>query len=93
MLKENKKYRKGFQFLFIALLSLSVSLAHSNEFNGGQSHPAISIIIDDMGNHFKSGHRAVNLAGDLTYSFLPHSPHVKALSKIVHEQSKEVMLH
>ncbi len=61
--------------------------------NHNYSQPAISIIIDDMGYRLKSGYRAVNLQGAITYSFLPHAPHVNQLSQLVHEQNKEVMLH
>jgi hypothetical protein len=57
------------------------------------NQPAISIIIDDMGYRLKSGHRAINLPGAITYSFLPHSPHANQLSQLAHDQSKEVMLH
>lgn len=55
--------------------------------------PAISIIIDDMGYRLKTGQRAINLPGAITYSFLPHAPHVERLSKNAHQQNKEVMLH
>lgn len=55
--------------------------------------PAISIIIDDMGYRLKSGGRAVNLPGAITYSFLPHAPHVISLSQLAHQQNKEIMLH
>ncbi|MGD8408280.1 MAG: hypothetical protein PVF21_06650, partial [Thiohalophilus sp.] len=33
--------------------------------------PAISIIIDDLGNQKRNGLRAIDLPGDLTYAILP----------------------
>lgn len=90
--------RKGFRILIISLLPLSVVQANAlpavspgNISNIKQ--PAISIIIDDMGYRLKSGNQAINLPGALTYSFLPHSPHVVTLAKLAHKQEKEVMLH
>lgn len=46
-----------------------------------------------MGYRLKSGQRAVRLPGEITYSFLPHSPHATQLSQLAHDQNKEVMLH
>ena len=100
MLKQNQIIQNGFCFLFMGLSSLITLVAQANEpfvtstandpdFN----QPAISIIIDDMGYRLKSGSRAVNLPGAITYSFLPHAPYVRHLSRLAHEKSKEVMLH
>jgi hypothetical protein len=68
-------------------------LINSDTNNLDFNKPAISIIIDDMGYRLKSGHRAVNLPGAITYSFLPHSPHSNQLSQLAYEKNKEVMLH
>ena len=94
MLKRNQTIRKGFRYFFISLLPLATSVAQANDLSVSYLHtPAISIIIDDMGYRLKSGMRAINLPGDLTYSFLPHVPHVAALSQSAHQHNKEVMLH
>lgn len=100
MLKQNQIIQNRFCFLFISLLSLVTLVAQANEppitstaNDPGFNQPAISIIIDDMGYRLKAGSRAVNLSGAITYSFLPHAPYVKHLSRLAHEQSKEVMLH
>ena len=53
----------------------------------------IAIIIDDLGYKFKLDKRAINLPGDVTYSFLPHTPYVKEMAEIVHAQGHEIMLH
>ncbi len=97
MINRNQQNRNGFRYLFIGLLTFVIEVTQANEpsvtntlvFN----QPAISIIIDDMGYRLKSGHRAVELPGAVTYSFLPHAPHVNELSQIAHAQNKEVMLH
>ena len=102
MLKRNQHIRKGFRYLFISLLVPALQVTQANEStsaitlasnNLNITQPAISIIIDDMGYRLKSGFRAVNLPGAITYSFLPHAPHVHQLSQIAHEKNKEVMLH
>jgi len=53
----------------------------------------ISLIIDDMGYRFQSGKRAIALAENITYSFLPYAPHARELANIAHKQQKEIMLH
>lgn len=98
MINNNHIIRKGFRIIIISLLPLSVVQANDipSVSPGNISiikQPSISIIIDDMGYRLKSGNQAINLPGAITYSFLPHSPHVISLAKRAHEQEKEVMLH
>ena len=97
MLKRNQYNRNGFRYLLISLLTFSYEVTQANEPSATNiliiNQPAISIIIDDMGYRLKSGHRAVELPGAVTYSFLPHAPHANELSEIAHAKSKEVMLH
>jgi len=97
VLKRNQHSRNGFRYLLIGLLAFSIKVTQANESSAANNliihQPAISIIIDDMGYRLKSGHRAVELPGAVTYSFLPHAPHANELSQIAHKQNKEVMLH
>ncbi|MCK5665343.1 MAG: divergent polysaccharide deacetylase family protein [Thiotrichaceae bacterium] len=53
----------------------------------------IAIIIDDLGYKVKQDKRAINLPGDVTFSFLPHTPYVQEMAEIVHAQGREIMLH
>jgi len=55
--------------------------------------PAITIIIDDMGYNEALGTAAVSLPGDVTYSFLPHTPYAERLAEQAHALGKQVMLH
>jgi polysaccharide deacetylase 2 family uncharacterized protein YibQ len=55
--------------------------------------PAVSIIIDDIGDRLKDGMRAVSLPAPYTYSFLPNTPFAKRLAKEANGMNKEVMLH
>lgn len=97
---------KGFRFFLIGLLLCTLCIAQANETTNdptknivnnasyvNNAQPAISIIMDDMGYRLKSGESAIALPGALTYSFLPHSPHVNHLSIRAHDKNKEIMLH
>src|SRR3990170_1360654 len=53
----------------------------------------ISIIIDDMGNALHDGRRAIALPGQITYSFLPHTPYSRELAQLARRNHKEIMLH
>jgi polysaccharide deacetylase 2 family uncharacterized protein YibQ len=55
--------------------------------------PAVSIIIDDLGNLKERDVKAIQLPGAITYAFLPHTPYAKDLAKLAHKNFKEVMLH
>ncbi len=51
------------------------------------------IIIDDIGNHYESGLRAVNLPGKLNLAFLPLTPESTKLAELTRAAGKEVLLH
>ncbi len=55
--------------------------------------PAVSIIIDDLGNRLGPGMRTVELPGAVTCSFLPNTPYARRLATQAHEAGKEIMLH
>ncbi|MCP4283353.1 MAG: divergent polysaccharide deacetylase family protein [Gammaproteobacteria bacterium] len=75
------------QVLFVLMLLAQVSVAYAEE------SPSITIIIDDMGNHQAQGLAALELLGDVTYAFLPHTPYAVTLAEKAHNLGKEVMLH
>jgi len=58
-----------------------------------QAQPLISIIIDDIGDRYDYGRRALELPGALTYSILPHTPYAAHFARQAHRQGREVMLH
>jgi len=58
-----------------------------------QYQPAISIIIDDLGEQLENGMKAVELPGQVTLAFLPYTSHATRLAALSHEANKEVMLH
>lgn len=58
-----------------------------------QPLPAISIIIDDLGNRKQTGLKAVRLPGAVACAFLPHAPFTHKLALLAHSANKEVMLH
>jgi polysaccharide deacetylase 2 family uncharacterized protein YibQ len=53
----------------------------------------ISIIIDDLGNQWSSGQRALDISDRLTFAILPHTPYSVRLATLAHERGQEVMLH
>ncbi|MDH5184926.1 MAG: divergent polysaccharide deacetylase family protein [Gammaproteobacteria bacterium] len=53
----------------------------------------ISIIIDDLGDQWRNGLRAINLPGQITYAILPHTPYSVRLAHKAHDAGREVMLH
>lgn len=60
---------------------------------GEPAAPAISIIIDDLGNRLDRDLRAVTMPAALTLSFLPHSPYTSRLAMLAHSLGKDVMAH
>lgn len=53
----------------------------------------LAIIIDDLGNQYKSGMRAVNLNAPLNLAFLPLTPYAKTLSSRAYKKGHLNMLH
>lgn len=52
----------------------------------------IAIVIDDIGYRV-TDERALTLPGNVTFSFLPHTPHGKRLAQQAHLDNKEVLIH
>ncbi len=81
-------------FLFVIVKFIPLSFAaETNSTTIKKLRPAVSIIIDDIGDRYKDGLRAVSLPAPYTYSFLPNTPFAKRLAKQAHKMNKEVMLH
>jgi uncharacterized protein len=55
--------------------------------------PAISIIIDDLGDSLPEGRRVVTLPGPVACAILPHTNNGPTLAKEAHDLGKEVLLH
>ncbi len=53
----------------------------------------VAIIIDDLGYKHIEDNQALDLPGNVTYAFLPHTPHVKALADKAYKKGREIMLH
>lgn len=53
----------------------------------------LAIIIDDLGNQYQSGIRAVSLNAPLNLAFLPHTPYAKTLSERAYKKGHLNMLH
>lgn len=55
--------------------------------------PAISVVIDDLGDTLTNGRAAVELPGAVACAFLPESPHTRRLATEAHIAGKPVLLH
>lgn len=86
----------------LLLLSASEVIASDNNPAGSKreltalletEQPAISIIIDDLGYLKTRDSRALKLPGNVTYSFLPHTPYARELAIQANKLKREVMLH
>ncbi len=80
--------------LILSLFSGSTSWAGYKQSTTETSSKAyVAIIIDDLGYKLKQDQRAVNLPGQVTFAFLPHTPHLKALTETAHAKGRDIMLH
>jgi polysaccharide deacetylase 2 family uncharacterized protein YibQ len=59
----------------------------------GAKAPAISIVIDDLGDRLAEGRMAVELPGPVACAMLPESPFTPQLAGMAQARGKEVMLH
>lgn len=59
----------------------------------GNNESYIAIIIDDMGYKASDDRRALDLPGQITYAFLPESPHANGMALEANRKGREVMLH
>lgn len=74
--------------LALALLGLLAAASAPAE-----PRPAVAVIIDDVGDQWAAGLRAVALPGPVACAFLPRSPHAQRLAVRAHQRGKEVLLH
>lgn len=55
--------------------------------------PAVTIIIDDIGNRLAADSSAIALPGAVSYAILPHTPYARRMARLVHELGKDVLVH
>lgn len=55
--------------------------------------PAIALILDDLGEQYDAGERALRLPGAVALAFLPGTPHASEQARRAHALDKEVLLH
>ncbi len=69
-----------------ALLSMSSWIA-------GAQAPAISIIVDDLGDRWQESREAAELPGPVACALLPESPHTPQVAALAQARGKEILLH
>ena len=94
-MKANEKIvaRAKYTMRCIYVLSAWILFSLSNVRADSINQPTIAIIIDDMGNHQKTGNQLINLPYPLTLAFLPYRKHTQSLAQSAHAANKEIMLH
>ena len=75
------------------VLSLLFGLCIQSATADTELAPAITIIIDDIGNNLAEGEAAIALPGPVTYAVLPFSAFGKTLAEKAHAAGKRIMLH
>lgn len=79
--------------ILLALLFSFDAVAQQQDVAAQDSVPRIAIIIDDMGNRFEHGKRAIALPGPITVNILPFTPHARYFAAQAKKARKEIMLH
>lgn len=97
------KYRYIYCLILCCLLSTTAGAVHAPDKHiyvyqpplsvSNPDAPKLILIIDDIGNNFAAGQRALALPGAITYAFLPFTPAAKSLAQEAHDAGKEIMLH
>ncbi len=80
--------------LILLLWLALVTLARAAETPAAETSPALfALIIDDLGDRWDYGQRALALPGPVTYAVLPGTPYGKRIAHIASAEGREVMLH
>ena len=79
--------------LLTLLLAAAVQAEEQGELTPVSLRPVVGLIIDDLGDRYGDGERAIALPGDVTYSILPQTTFSTRLAELAHTNGKEVMLH
>lgn len=82
------RHRSGARLLLSLLLAVMTAPAPA-----GDAQPAITIIIDDIGNRLNSDSRAIALPGPISYAVLPHTPYAGRMARLAHRLDKDVLVH
>ena len=79
--------------LLALLLAATVQAEQRGELTPVSLRPVVGLIIDDLGDRYGDGERAIALPGSVTYSILPQTTFSRRLAELAHARGKEVMLH
>lgn len=83
----------GSRFSAAPLLGLLLWLTSCPLAYGSEPPASLALIIDDLGDRWDYGQRALALPGAVTYAILPGTPYGKRLARLASQEGREVMLH
>ena len=61
--------------------------------NGATPRPRIAVVIDDLGNQWRSGLEAIDVPFIQTIAIMPGRPYSRQLAEVSHESGKTVIVH
>lgn len=97
ILKTINTYTQAAQKIFTVINCVLLSLLIGNTAFANEKLPqaSLAIIIDDIGNNFHLGKRAIELPGELTFAVLPDTPQGTRLANYAEQNApeKEIILH
>jgi polysaccharide deacetylase 2 family uncharacterized protein YibQ len=77
----------------LLIFTVFISYATAEETASLFESPRVAIIIDDLGDRLKDGHRVIDLPGQLTIGIIPYTPFAKKLANYASSANKEILLH
>lgn len=77
----------------LALLGLTAMPALASSDNGANPRPRIAVVVDDLGNQWRSGLEAIDIPFIQTIAIMPGRPYSRKLAEVSYSSGKTVIVH
>lgn len=77
----------------LALLGMLAMPALASSTNGSEPRPRIAVVVDDLGNQWRSGLEAIDVPFIQTIAIMPGRPYSRQLAEVSHNSGKTVIVH